>query len=378
MNPLLYFRLSVMFLLGYTIWGALAGILPIYLSSTPAQGGLGFNAGQVGMILGMGASVGAITAPFIAGQLADRYFRTERFLAVCFLLAGIMKWLVATQHSYSMWLLLSAGFSVVFLPTISLANSLAFRHLKDAVGTFGYIRVWGVVGYVVALWGIPILFFITNRHLSWIPPFIVGDQVPNATAMMAKGIKFSAVISFIMSAYCLTLPKTPPKREGTDVLAFREAFAMFKSKSYTVLIITSVPISILASIFWMKTGPFFEFLGMPIKNISPALSVANITEVFMFIIMGFMLKYVGIRGWIMIGCLGLGARFLMFALYHHLPIWALVASESFHGLWGTAFFGAAYIYVDKLAPPDARASAQTVFSILMLGLGGILAGYCLP
>ena len=82
-------RLSAMMFLQYAVWGIWLPVLATYLQSSAAEGGLGFTSGQVGWIIGIAASLGAVSAPFIAGQFADRYFSTEKFLSLLLLLSLI-------------------------------------------------------------------------------------------------------------------------------------------------------------------------------------------------------------------------------------------------------------------------------------------------
>jgi hypothetical protein len=79
--------------------GAWLPVAARYLTAPVADGGLGFDGGQVGMILGLAGSIGAISAPFIAGQLADRWFSTERFLAFLLLVGGAIQWTLSEQTS---------------------------------------------------------------------------------------------------------------------------------------------------------------------------------------------------------------------------------------------------------------------------------------
>ena len=126
MNRSVYLRLSMMMVLQYAIWGVWLPILARYLQAGTAEGGLGFTPGQVAAILGIAASIGAVTAPFVAGQLADRKFSTERFLAVLILIGGVIKIITAYQTTFSAWLWLSIAYSVVYMPTLSLTNSISF------------------------------------------------------------------------------------------------------------------------------------------------------------------------------------------------------------------------------------------------------------
>src|SRR5215472_5764247 len=113
-----YAPLSAMMFLQYAVWGFWLPVLGQYLQAPPATGGLGFSGGQVGMILGLAGSIGAVSAPFIAGQVADRYFSTERFLALLLIVGGVIKWVTASQTSYGAWLGLSIANSVVYMPTL--------------------------------------------------------------------------------------------------------------------------------------------------------------------------------------------------------------------------------------------------------------------
>ena len=83
-------RLSFMMFLQYAVWGAWLPLAARYLTASTADGGLGFTGTQMGIILGLAGSIGAIASPFIAGQLADRYFSTERFLASLLAIGGVV------------------------------------------------------------------------------------------------------------------------------------------------------------------------------------------------------------------------------------------------------------------------------------------------
>ena len=149
---LVRFRLSLMMFLQYAVWGAWFPLAARYLSASVENGGLGFSSQQIGMILGLAGSIGAVSAPFIAGQIADRYFSTERVLAFLILVGGLVKWYTATQTTYKSWLLLSILYSVLYMPTLALSNSITFSHLTDRDRDFPKIRVWGTIGWIVASW----------------------------------------------------------------------------------------------------------------------------------------------------------------------------------------------------------------------------------
>ncbi len=141
-------KLSMMMFLQYAIWGAWLPLLWPFLA-----GYRGFSPGQIGDMFAVSA-VGAIVAPFIAGQIADRYFRTEIYLGLSHIIGAILVWQLAGIEGYSSFLLFSLVYSLVYSPTLALTNSLSFHHLPDRDRDFGKVRVWGTIGWIVVGIGI--------------------------------------------------------------------------------------------------------------------------------------------------------------------------------------------------------------------------------
>ena len=366
-------RLSLMMFLEYAVWGAWLPVAARYLSADLTAGGLGFTDVQIGMILGLAGSVGALAAPFIAGQIADRFFRAERFLALLMLVGGGIKWYTASRTDYDSWLWLSIAYSVVYMPTLALTNSIAFAHVGDRERDFPRVRVWGTIGWIAASWVFPMLYLQRELGVSWMPPFLSGPEVEGATARLAEALRFSALISVGLAVYCLTLPATPP-REDRDEVAVTKAFALFTRPSLAVLLLCGLTIAVIHQIYFLQAGPFLSEIGVPDSKIGPAMTVGQFSEILVLAALGLLLKGLGLRNVLTLGAF---AYFLRYWIWSHpeWPVSVLVGSQALHGFCYACFFAAAYIYVDRVAPVDVRHSAQTVFGIVMLGGGPVLGGY---
>ena len=371
-------QFSIMMFLQYALWGAWLPVTARFLSASILEGGLGFTGSQIGMILGLAGSVGAIASPFIVGQIADRYFNSDQILAFLVIAGGLVKWMTAYQNEYISWLILSIIYSLLYMPTLALSNSITFAHIQDSDNNFPKIRVWGTLGWIAASWAFPMVWLQTNLEFQLMPPFIVGAEVPEVTSRLVDALKFSGIISILYGAFCFTLPSTPPKQDAVEKLAYKKAFELFKITSFAVLVIASLAISIIHQIYFLQTGPFLSHIGIPDSQIGPAMTIGQFAEIFTMFYLGYFLKRIGFHKVISIG---VAAYFLRYAIFgtEVFPVWVIIVSQALHGFCYAFFFAAAFIYVDKLADKDVRHSAQTVFGIIIFGggpvIGGWLSGY---
>jgi MFS family permease len=211
------------------------------------------------------------------------------------------------------------------------------------------------------------------------PPFLVGPELPNVTARLADSLRFSGLISFGYALYCLSLPHTPPKKDATEKLAFKKAFALLKERSFAVLVLASLPISVIHQVYFLQTPPFFSHLGLGDSQIGPAMTIGQFSEIAVMAALGGMLARLGFRKVITVGALAYFVRYAIWSFPTLFPVSVLVGSQFLHGICYACFFAGAFIYTDRVAPSDVRHSAQTVFGIIILGggpvLGGLLSGY---
>ncbi len=373
------FRLSLMMFLQYAVWGAWIPVISRYLNAAPAIdeagrqiGGLGFSWVAIGTILGIAGAVGAVAGPFVAGQVADRWFSAERFLCVMFILGGIVKYITASATTVDQWLWLSILYSVLYMPTIAISNSLAFAHLKDPDRQFPPIRVWGTIGWIVVSWVFPMVWLQTDLHLQSLPPFVVGREYDDVVHRIADSLRFAGILSVAYGIFCLFLPHTPPKKT-VESIAIADSIRLLKNRGLLVLTIVALPISIVYTVYIIQTAQFLPTLeGIRDSDILPVMSIGQFSEIFVLGSLGLFLKRMGFRAVLTIGCLAFALRFAVFGL--GTPTWLVVASQALHGVCFACFYAAAFIYVDRVAPAHVRHSAQTVFGVILLGIGPALAG----
>lgn len=219
-------RLSVMMFLQYAIWGVWAPILNVYLAGLKdfqlADGTP--NNGRIGLIY-MTLPIASIIGPFIAGQIADRYFAAQRFLAVSQLLGGVILLFVTQLTGFAEIFIGMLLYNLVYAPTIAISNSITFHHWPNE--RFTRIRVWGSISWIVIGWVFGIL---------WLEK--IGPRF--GTPAMVHCIYFAAGLSFIYGLMAFFLPHTPPsKQQGGNPLAFLEAVRMMRVPAFAVMAIVS-------------------------------------------------------------------------------------------------------------------------------------------
>ncbi|MCX6377092.1 MAG: MFS transporter, partial [Armatimonadetes bacterium] len=231
-------RLGTMMFMQYAIWGAWAPVLWPYLVGA-SPNGLGLSSTQAALLFGL-LPLACILAPFTGGQVADRWVPTQWFLGVVQLVGGVLLFAASRAHSLGSVMLVFGLYCLLYAPTLALTNSLAFHHLKDEK-TFGGIRVWGTIGWIVA--GL----YLTAWRKFGVPPGI-------ADSLMLAGI-----FSLIMGVFCFFLPNTPPaKDEAADPLAFREAFVLLKNANFLVFMLIAFVVTTELQFYYIPTGEFLE------------------------------------------------------------------------------------------------------------------------
>ncbi|HEX7630527.1 MAG TPA: nucleoside permease, partial [Lacunisphaera sp.] len=350
----LTFRLFGMMLLEFFIWGAWLPLIWGYME------GLGFTGTQIALI-GSAFAIASVLAIFIGNQFVDRTFAAERFMAGSHLIGGLSMIGLFFTKDFTVFFTLMLIHSICYVPTISVANSLVFSHLKDAQAEFGKVRMGGTIGWILASW----------------PLYFVLKGVSGAELQHALGYIFwvAGGASLLLAVFSLSLPHTPPKPAGgsAEALAWREAFGVLLSKPYVlVLFIVTFIDSTVHNGYFLLTGGFLGHIGVKAENIMPIMSIGQVMEIVTMAGLGYFLKRLGWRWTMTLGILGHAARFLVFA-FASSSIATVVAVQLIHGICYAFFFATLYIFIDVAFPKDVRTSAQGLFNLLVLGLGDLAA-----
>jgi nucleoside transporter len=349
-------RLFLMMVLQLAIWGAWAPKL------FPYMGMLHFAPWQQSLV-GSSWGFAAVAGIFFSNQFADRNFSAERFMAASHVLGGLA--LVGCAFTTSFWPFFACYmiFSLLYVPTLSVSNSIAFANLKDPAKDFGAIRMGGTVGWVLVSW--PFVFLLGAKadagQVRWI--FLV-----------------SAIVSFALAAYSLTLPHTPPKRDAAnaDPLAWRETLKLLSVPFVAVLFLVTFIDSVIHNGYFVMADAFLTNRVGIAGNLSMiVLSLGQLAEIVTMFVLGGVLIRLGWKTTMIIGILGHAARFAVFAFFaDSVPV--IVAVQLLHGICYAFFFATVYIFADAVFPKDVRSSAQGLFNLLILGIGNVVASFLFP
>ncbi len=352
-------QLGVMMFLQYAIWGAWAPVLSAYL-----LGDLSFEGTQVGFIYSL-LPLATIIAPFIGGQIADRYFASEHTVAALQLAGGGVLLYASTLTDYSSLALVMFLYCLLYAPTLALTNSIAMSNLDNSEEGFGRIRVWGTIGWIAAGWALA----------AWRANAGAGGLAMDGDMFLLAG-----GLSVLMGVQSFLLPHTPPRRDSRKPWAFLEALRMLRDRDFSIFMLISFVVATELQFYYVLTAPFLQSstIGISPARVPAVMTVAQIAEIFVLAVMlSWFLKRYGMRSTLALGVIAWPVRYVVFAIGS--PWWLVVASLTLHGFCFVFFFVAAFIYVDSVAPKDIRASAQSLIAIVTLGVGSfvgsIFAGY---
>jgi len=385
-------KLSAMMFLQYFVWGAWYVTMGTWLGET-----LHFSGEQIGLAAGTTA-LAAMISPFFLGMVADRFLATERILAALHVLGGGVLFFASTQTTFGAFYGVILVYTLCYMPTLALSNSLSFRQMDDPGREFPPIRVLGTIGWIVA-------------------GLAIGTLGLEATAMP---LRIAGGASILLGLFCLALPHTPPlERAGpTDRLRqgyggppkrsakaeagrhesrsgpaeagqYRgtgggrstwssilglDALKLLGERSFAVFVLGSFLVCIPLQFYYAFANLFLNELS--VTNAAGKMTLGQMSEIFFMLVMPWFFRRLGVKYMLLAGMAAWTARYALFAYGDNAEmVWMLYAGILLHGICYDFFFVTGQIYVDTKAPPDLRAAAQGFIAFVTLGVGMLIGSW---
>lgn len=333
-----------------------------YWFATKQWGGAEF--GAIFSTLG----ISSLFMPAITGIIADKYMNAERLYGLLHIFSAIALFYIPQVDNPTMffWVILLA--MLCYMPTISLSNSVAYTILKnnqyDVVKVFPPIRVWGTIGFIVAMW-------FTN---------LSGNK---ASANM---FYISGISAIILGIYSFTLPQCPPFKTQNEKTSFIDlfglkAFSLFKDKKMAMFFLFSMSLGAALQLTNMYGDTFLsDFEKMPeyansfvVKYSTIIMSISQISETLFILAIPFFLKTFGIKNVMLMSMLAWFLRFGLFAYGNPAEgLWMIILSCVVYGMAFDFFNISGSLFVETSTDAQIRSSAQGLFMMMTNGIGAIL------
>lgn len=355
-------RLKMMSFMQYFIWGSWLVTLGSYMINT-----LHFTGSDVGMVYSS-KGLAAIVMPSLVGIIADKWLRADRAYMICHLICAAALCYAAhiNEPVLMFWVMLINA--MAFMPTIALSNTISYSCLDqaglDTVTHFPPVRVYGTVGFIVAMWTISLM----------------GVELSNVQLYIAAGS------SLVLALYSMTLPKIPVVQNKTSATLISklglDAFVLFKQPRMAVFFLFAMLLGAVLQITNTFGSPFLhDFARNPefadsfiVRYPSILLSVSQMSEVFFILTIPYFLKRFGIKTVMMMSMIAWMLRFGLFAFGDPsgMGFALLMLSMIVYGCAFDFFNISGSVFVEQEVNSDIRASAQGLFMTMVNGVGAYL------
>ncbi len=375
-----------MWALEWGITGAIMTYLPLYF----AENGLSIE--QMGQLMAV-AAIGLWVAPFVVGQVCDRWMNSEKYLALAHFAGGLT--LIAipivteiyrqTGRNFSGLLALVGLYAVAYFPTIPLASSLTFRHLPDPNRQFGRIRIWGTVGWVAS--GMTLSLWLGHADVRrWVASKFPAcqDRLNHLAELLtilgqptsSDCFRIAAILSFALGCFCVFLPHTPPANVAKMSIAPLQTMRMFLDRQFTMLIGVSFLLALAVPFYSIAVPILLERWGYAAAWVPAVMTVGQISEFPALLLLSLFLRRYGLK---VIFSLGMAAWLVRYALFaFEQPGGLILFGIALHGICHVFLIITIQLYVDDQCASENRVSAQNLFAFITMGIampvGFLIAG----
>lgn len=337
--------LALMMLLEYFIWGSWYVTMSTYMSEHLHASGLQIGAAYSAL------AIATMISPFFVGLIADRFFAAQKIMGVLHLLGALLLFFATriTDNNAFYWVILF--YSLLYMPTIALSNSVAFSQMSDPGKQFPWIRVFGTIGWIVA--GI-----------------LIGSMTLEKTSAT---FLIAAAASAALGLFSFFLPNTPPKanitNDGSASKALgAEAFVLFKDKPYLIFFIAAILVCIPLSFYYGFANNFLNELQ--VDNAATKMTLGQFSEGLFILAIPFLFYRIGVKKMLLLGMGAWILRYIFFAYGDNgSNLWMLYAGIILHGVCYDFFFVTGYMYTEKKAGEKIKNAAQGLFTFATYGLG---------
>lgn len=354
-------RLIIMNFLQFFIWGSWLISLGGYMIVT-----LKFSGVEVGSIFAT-MGIASLFMPPVMGIIADRFFNAERVFGLCHIAGALLLFLAAQIEDYPTLYIVMLFYCMAYMPTIALANTVSYNALEkkgmDIIKSFPPIRVWGTIGFIIAMWIVDLLDFTKSPMQLYV----------------------SAFASLLLGIYAFTMPKRLPLKAGEARSFYSsmglDAFVLFKSKKLAAFFIFAMFLGAALQITNLFGGSFLDDFkntypdSFGVKHPNLLLSISQISETLFILTIPFFLYKFGIRTVMLFSIIAWVLRFALFGIGNPGEgLWLLVLSMIIYGMAFDFFNISGSLFVEREADPNIRASAQGLFMLMTNGLGAFFGG----
>lgn len=335
-----------MFLAG-AVNGAWQPVLAPYLKT------LGLGEFQIAVCLAT-VPIATMIAPIAAGQAADRWFASERLVALLSLVSGCLMFAARPIVSFIPFTAVFFSAMLFAAPLIPMSTALSLQNLPDGARDFPLVRACMTFGHVAGANLLSLWLWATHRSFS-------------------DSLAVAGLLALLNAAYTLTLPNTPPRRDSGGRSAIGRAAGLLRDPGTALFFALLFLVQLFGTSYYARGPLFLLEAGVSDEALSALMSIGQVTEIFVVLLLPWVFARWGAKGTIAVGIAAWAGRFFLWSSGSGFPV--LIAAVALHGVCFACARIAATIYVDRICPRDARSSAQSLLSLSVDGSGNFLGNF---